>query len=120
MEGHNRMAIGTILRADSEEMVTLDMPGYTDLVGGPREFDVELTRRSGEKIVLAATVQHCFTLTITDTNDNLNGAGWDVAEDPIFHMENIVRLRTPDGQTGYGHAERSARVSRLPKGIKRG
>lgn len=112
-EGVCRTAAGTLFTREGREQVTIDFPGIGDTLGGPREYEIVVTRKSGDAFILKAETLHPQVLSITGANDNLNGIYWEGDVNTTVHFDSTVRLTTPSGEIGYGYAERGIRLTRL-------
>lgn len=118
-QGVQRTAVGSLFRAEGKERVTVNFPGISDTLGGPFNYDITVTRQNGEQLILQAETLHPQVLTITGANDNLNGIDWEGDDNSTVHFDSTVRLTLPDGQVGYGYAERGIRLTELIKEMRR-
>jgi hypothetical protein len=112
-EGNIKTATGSLFRDGHHENVSVNFPPIGDLVGGPLEYDIILTHTSGEVTKLRAKTLNAQMLTITSDAENLNGIYWDGDDGATVHYDSMVQLTMADGRTGYGYAERGARLSDL-------
>lgn len=112
----SRAPIGVWYDKDGKgrKIVASEMPRTQDALGAPCVFDWKLVLEDGESITLRVDVMHTFPMTMTFDNDNINGVAWDLPGDPLFLVENLVKVTMPDRRVGYGHIERSNRRSCLP------
>jgi hypothetical protein len=51
------------------------------------------------------------TISVLTPSENVNGAA--IGSDAFIANEDIVRYEWPDGESGFGHAERSLRPADL-------
>jgi hypothetical protein len=119
-DGHTRLDAGNLFAGRDSWPVRVRFAAETDMLGNPRELDITLQTPVGDPhLAMRAEALQVMSLTITDSNDNLTGIGWDAPGDPLVFTESTVRLTTQDGRVGYGNVERSMRRSHavrpLPK-----
>jgi hypothetical protein len=80
--------------------------------GDPDAFDLQLEFEDGsDPLVLAGEVLHTAPITITNANENLNGHGWELPDDPLLFTECQIRFTAPDGSVGYANRELGIRRS---------
>lgn len=80
----------------------------------PHDLELTLARAEGGTEVLRARWLHGYTLSLLEPNENLNGAGLGLEEDPLLLTQSTVRVTAADGEVGYGVVERDSRRSLLP------
>jgi hypothetical protein len=109
-----QMVTGAVFQEQSESLVVaMTMPYLQDLTGGPHRFPLTLQFADGRSSSFDVVIIHTLPVTMTDTNDNLNGIGWDLEDDTLLLTECAARITAADGTIGYGHIERSTRRNRL-------
>jgi hypothetical protein len=111
--GTRRTAAGSLFREDDKEHVSVEFPAISDTIGGPRDYEIVLTKTTGGTLPLKARTLLAQMLTITGDNDNVNGIYWDGDDGSTVHWDSTVELTLPDGQRGYGYAERGMRLKDL-------
>lgn len=85
------------------------VPRAHDGAGNPGTgLELVMQRAGGETLVLPGEVTNGVTISIVDPNRNLNGAAHGVPG-ALFLNEELIRYTWPDGEVGFGHAERAIR-----------
>jgi hypothetical protein len=108
------MVTGMVFAGRTESrVITMDMPYFGDLSGGPHQFVLALECADGQMSSFDVEILHTLPVTMTDDNDNLNGIGWELTDDTLLLTECAARFTGADGTVGYGHIERSIRRNRL-------
>jgi hypothetical protein len=114
-DGAEHPPVGAIMVDGQEHPIQeFESVGLDSVLGDPHVSDIVVNGPQG-LIRLRAEVIHTLPLTITEANENFNGIDWELDGDPICFTECIARLTAPDGSVGFGHFERSARRSALPR-----
>jgi hypothetical protein len=113
-EGRPTMHFGMCYRGDrGTPIASLEAPTLTDLeVPGP--LPCRVTLADGTEIGFTAEQVHALPMTLTQDNDNINGIDWDTP-DGYALVEGISKLTFADGEVGYAHFERSARLDTLKR-----
>ena len=115
-DGGRGKPFGVIFRdGHREEIDDFVLPPLTDPGGGPRHHELVLKTTTREPMILKTEILHSIPVTITESNDNINGIDWETTDTPIVLMESIARLTAPDGSVGYAFHERSACRDTLPR-----
>jgi hypothetical protein len=90
------------------------VPRALDCASNPRTgLQVVIISENGHELVLPGEVTNGVTLSILNPNRVVIGAAHGMGE-VLYFNEDLVRYTWPDGEVGYGHAERAIRLGPLP------
>jgi hypothetical protein len=112
VDGETHMHHGGIFGRDGYQIATARKLDGVDVAGAPTRFDLVIDREGCDQpLIFAAEVLHTLPITVTEDNDNLNGAGWNLPDDPLLLCESVVKLTGTDGKVGFASRETGMRRS---------
>ena len=114
-EGASLMHHGGIFDAGGHAVATASRLPDVGPDGAPFTTELVIDAEGREPLTLTQEVLHTFAITINRRNDNLNGTGWDLADDPLVFVEAAVKLTAPDGRVGFANRETAMQLSKLTR-----